>query len=1226
MGIVALMAVRNYVPGTWLTGWDNLHPEFNFKLNIYRSLFSVWQEYQGLGLLAGMAHASDLPHQLFLFLLSYIFPPSSLRYIFHFLMLLVGTWGVYAIIEGFFLSHLDEKIKKKAAFLGALFYLLNLGTVQYFFVPFEPYSTFWGLFPWELFVFFRLLQNPNRKNTIIFALVNVLAIPQAYVQTLFLVYFLCLGVISATDVLIHKSKARLHACLKMLLIIICINAFWLLPNIYFTLKDVSVTQQAMNNQMNNERFFQENKKRGTIQDFAVLKEFYFDFINSKDLGYMMQPWRDHYQSKVISGIGFLLFAIIMYGLLSRNKNNRYLWGIFLLSCLTFLTDTPLISDANNLIRSFPLVSQIFRNPFTKFIVPTIFVFSIFFAVGVAALMQKKAPHNNKNATNIFFLVLFTLILLMGYPVFKGHLFYVKSRLAIPDKYFKLFTYFDSKDRSARIMNLPQDSYWGWGGYKWGSIGSGFLWYGIEQPIMDRAFDVWGKSLEGYYWELNYALKKEDMQLFNSTLQKYQIKYIIFDDSYVPSDSMPYKFLLKQEEVMLLNNPAIQKKLDLDGLRVYEAINGIDLKNNIILIDKLPSVNNSQSFNDADIAFNTLGTYKGSRINNDVDYIFPFQTLFTNRPQIDSSVSIIEDDTSFKIVSNLPPGKYDVNIPSFINEKEGLLPVEIYAKKDRNSMTLVFKHIEPALFINNSRLDSNPSIVTINTQINDEASIMSVNNNGFFSLQNLTAQPSLIGNVYLKKGQITNEIRIFSQDKESQRDLKSSDFGPQELCDSKLRDNSLTAPKTEFGMMLQAKTHSVCVTSRENLKSVSQVSLNKVSFSYRSSQNELPKYCYYNSVENSCLNYNGIPKFGFSQYKRSVSDYFESNGVDTSGYLTLILDPMSSTQTDLISKIEYDHIQFSSYPLITNFTISTDQFNNGLGMSQINIDVPTQSKFIALIPKLSNSSTLKGIISQSVYKKNEVDHNPLLSGETSLIEKTEGKDKYLRLFSSNNFLNFWINLPEWDNGNSYIISAETRKINGMLPVINISSLNNKFKFVNTYMPAKDIFSKNHNIIGPNNQFDKGLQILFNSSSYNDTPTVFDIKDVSIYPFPYSFLSQLYLHKANLDPVIGNVLPSSAVKRNVTSYEVQLNQDKNSVLVLYQGYHEGWKAYETQNQISQVFPFLFGREIKNHVLVNNWANGWELSPGNHNIVIVFWPQYLEFIGFGLLIVTFIWTLLL
>jgi len=140
--IVFVVYVANYVPGTWLTGWDNLHSEFNFSLNIHRSLLAVWQEYQGLGLLGGMGHASDLLRELLLYPFSFVLPQSFLRYFFHFVMLFVGVFGVYTILDTLLLAHSPKRMGKKAAFLGALFYLLNLGTIQYFYTPFEPYSTF----------------------------------------------------------------------------------------------------------------------------------------------------------------------------------------------------------------------------------------------------------------------------------------------------------------------------------------------------------------------------------------------------------------------------------------------------------------------------------------------------------------------------------------------------------------------------------------------------------------------------------------------------------------------------------------------------------------------------------------------------------------------------------------------------------------------------------------------------------------------------------------------------------------------------------------------------------------------------------------------------------------------------------------------------------------------------------------------------------------------------
>ena len=129
----------NFKSGTFLTGWDNLHPEFNFFLNIKRSLFAVWQEYQGLGLLGGMGHASDLSRQVFLLILSLIIKTKYLRFLFTLLMLILGPCGVYFLPQTVLPEQVSQTTRKYVSFLGGLFYLFNLSTVQVFYVPFETF-------------------------------------------------------------------------------------------------------------------------------------------------------------------------------------------------------------------------------------------------------------------------------------------------------------------------------------------------------------------------------------------------------------------------------------------------------------------------------------------------------------------------------------------------------------------------------------------------------------------------------------------------------------------------------------------------------------------------------------------------------------------------------------------------------------------------------------------------------------------------------------------------------------------------------------------------------------------------------------------------------------------------------------------------------------------------------------------------------------------------------
>jgi hypothetical protein len=98
--------------------------------------------------------------------------------------------------------------------------------------------------------------------------------------------------------------------------------------------------------------------------------------------------------------------------------------------------------------------------------------------------------------------------------------------------------------------------------------------------------------------------------------------------------------------------------------------------------------------------------------------------------------------------------------------------------------------------------------------------------------------------------------------------------------------------------------------------------------------------------------------------------------------------------------------------------------------------------------------------------------------------------------------------------------------------------------------------------------------------------------------------------------------------ISNFQISQNQFP-ATLYLSQSYHPGWKAYIVKHETSNVkrflntfFPFIFGKEIKEHVLVNNWANGFILSSNTKlltsntnkfNIIIVFLPQYLEFLGF-------------
>jgi len=297
-----------------------------------------------------MGHAADLPRQLLMLFLT--------RQEFFFLMLLIGPLGVY------FLT-------KKNTF-AALFYLLNLATIQTFFAPFEAFATHYGFLPWLIFAALS-------KNWLLFLIVNLLAIPQAYIPTIFVVYLLVLGMVTV----FQKSG-------KVLIFTLIINAFWLLPFSYFTLNNVKVPMEAKMNQMATGENILRNKEFGYLPDVTILRGFWFKNFDLGSNSFMMEPWRQHLQNPAVLTAGYGFFGLVLLGIFISFKQKhprRWLYlGMFLLPFTLLLNSTPPFSWIDDLLYKVPLIAQIFRFPYTKFSILMALMFSIYFGIDGEAII------------------------------------------------------------------------------------------------------------------------------------------------------------------------------------------------------------------------------------------------------------------------------------------------------------------------------------------------------------------------------------------------------------------------------------------------------------------------------------------------------------------------------------------------------------------------------------------------------------------------------------------------------------------------------------------------------------------------------------------------------------------------------------------------------------------------------------------------------------------------
>ncbi len=623
--ILLSLCLANFTPGTYLTGWDNLMPELNIWLNLKRSLFALWQEYQGLGLVGGMAHAADLIRQLIILPFTLFLPTNLIRYLWHFAMLFLGTFGIFYLLR-------KNKFSSLISFTSALFYLLNFGSIQYFWVPLESFSTFWGFFPWLIYFLINYLLSPTKNNLKKLLLINLLATTSFYVQTIFIVYLICIFLVLISNLLFHSRANKLKNSIKIIFLFFLINSFWLFPQIYFLKNNLQNPVAGIGNYMSNEETFARNQARGNLSDFLLLRGYYFDFSsNGRPL---MSPWLNHFSNQYFLICGYFLSAFIILGLiylLSRPKKlnllSTSLIFFFLLSCLALLSNLPPFKELNSLIRSLPLLNQIFRSPWTKFLVPAAFTFSLLLAYALQFLSNfLRQIKYSKYIFNLPYLLVLFFLIAFSSPTFTGNYISTNVRQKIPNEYFEIFNFLKTQNHTGRIANLPQGSFWGWTNYKWGLSGSGFLWYALENPILDRAFDAWNLKNEQYYWELSTALQSKDSLLLENVFSKYSVEYVLFDNNiYFPDDKI-YAKLSHPTKELLDSIPSLKLIKSTQNISLYQTKYPTQ-------IYQTSSLSSTSPFNFAlvDQNYQHFGDYLSTSNSTQT-----FTNLFTNRLQSELS--------------------------------------------------------------------------------------------------------------------------------------------------------------------------------------------------------------------------------------------------------------------------------------------------------------------------------------------------------------------------------------------------------------------------------------------------------------------------------------------------------------------------------------------------------------------------------------------------------------
>lgn len=504
----------------WLIGWDSVMPELDWKLNFTRVFAGAWQEYQGLGLTGGMAHLADAPRISILWALHFVTPADYLRWSWHIAMLLLGPIGIW---------YLGKKVwrwNENQCLVASVFYLLNLATVQYFFVPYESFSSFYGFLPWLIAVFLMYLESGKTSDLCRLAIVSLVATSAFYVQTLFVVYSLVLGVLSFGYIK-HWRRTLLG-----FLTVFLVNSFWLLPVIYAVTHGGELVRMAKINSIGSPETSLMNRAFGSWQNVDLLKGYwleYIEWVSGNEWGRLMQTWYEWSKQVWVMWIGQALFGVGIGGLLWAfvKRQVKWVWlgGLLLAYMMVASFNKPFGMLYQLLVDKIPLFGEMFRSPFTKWSI----VLAFFVSIGLGNLI---GMIKNKLTTSISVLLIVICSVIVVWPAFMGGVISDKMKVELPSSYSKLFEFLKSQSLNGRIVYLPSQDMWSWKYTNWGYRGSGFLWYGIEQPILDRAFDVWSPYNETFYNQFSTALYGGNKDEVARVLAQYDVGYVLLDESII----------------------------------------------------------------------------------------------------------------------------------------------------------------------------------------------------------------------------------------------------------------------------------------------------------------------------------------------------------------------------------------------------------------------------------------------------------------------------------------------------------------------------------------------------------------------------------------------------------------------------------------------------------------------------------------------------------------------
>jgi hypothetical protein len=516
IGIIVIICIRTLKPSLYMMGWDNYSSFFNIPTNVFRTLFSTWREYRGLGVPSD-SEIVDIFRQLFFLILSPFTKRELLDQVYYVSCFTVGSIAMYAVVATCIrLIHetVSPKIRDWTSFVGAFFYIFNLSTTAIFYFPIVTYITRFAAIPLIALVFLYGIYGKHiTRNVVIIGIGILFATSGSYITaTVFVTMILFFFLFS----LFQTNFRRILWTWGLFLMI---NAFWLLPFFNYSLQKVSIIRLAPTFIDANET--QLNKSPSFYGFFkqSILYSNFFDSVYTDTITKHQVPFYPFLDLEKGSFLRYawyvfpFFFIVGSLEMLLGPKKYRRLYFVPITILFFLFLSMKEYSVFGSVYRFFdhyiPYFGVLFRFGDTKFHPYIAFSGSIAAAIAVlklSTIWQGRLQHRVSIWLGcvIFGLVIFAY---RSYVVdgLVGKFMYV----TLPLEYTQIADILNKESHDGRVLYLPFDRNAYWRSYQWGYLGSSFFHSMIDAPLIDKTFEP--GSMENAYLHMQITRMMDNVQ-------------------------------------------------------------------------------------------------------------------------------------------------------------------------------------------------------------------------------------------------------------------------------------------------------------------------------------------------------------------------------------------------------------------------------------------------------------------------------------------------------------------------------------------------------------------------------------------------------------------------------------------------------------------------------------------------------------------------------------------